>query len=74
MNKTQQRNDAIVRTIAARLKAIRNERGLTQFAVYEQTDQNIGRIEAAQSNITISTLEKLCRFYGVSLKEFFKGI
>ena len=74
MNKTQQRNDAIVRTIAARLKAIRNERDLAQFAVYEQTDQNIGRIEAAQSNITISTLEKLCRFYGVSLKEFFKGI
>ena len=74
MNKTQQRNDEIIRKIADRLKNIRNGKGITQLSVYKQTDQTIGRIEAAQSNITICTLEKLCLFYGVSLKDFFKGM
>lgn len=74
MSKSQQRNDEVIRKIATRLKTLRNAKGFSQLTVYKQTDQNIGRIEAAQSNITISSLEKLCRFYGISLKEFFKGI
>lgn len=56
------------------LKALRKERGLLQVAVVKDTGLNIGRIEAAMSNISVTSIEKLCRYYGVTLEEFFDGL
>lgn len=72
--KLQRRDDAMLQAIAARLKELRARTGLKQIEVAKQTGQNIGRMEAAKSNLTISSLEKICLFYGVSLEEFFDVI
>lgn len=72
--KLQRRDDAMLQAIAARLKELRARTGLKQIEVAKQTGQNIGRMEAAKSNLTISSLEKICLFYGVSLEEFFDDI
>lgn len=72
--KLQRRDDAMLQAIAARLKKLRARTGLKQIEVAKQTGQNIGRMEAAKSNLTISSLEKICLFYGVSLEEFFDDI
>lgn len=69
--KKQLRNDRAIRIVADGLKALRKERGLLQVAVVKDTGLNIGRIEAAMVNLSISTIDKLCRYYGVSLEEFF---
>lgn len=53
---------------------LRKERGLLQVAVVKDTGLNIGRIEAAMVNISISSIDKLCRYYGVTLEEFFNRI
>lgn len=72
--KTQRRDDAMLQAIAAKLKVLRAKTGMTQLAVAKKTGQNIGRMEAAQSNMTISSLEKTCQFYEISLEDFFDGI
>lgn len=68
--KTQRRDDAMLQAIAAKLKELRAKTGMTQLAVAKKTGQNIGRMEAAQSNMTISSLEKTCQFYEISLEDF----
>lgn len=70
----QRRDEVMLLAIAARLKELRAKTGLKQIEVAKQTGQNIGRMEAAKSNLTISSLEKISLFYGVSLEEFFDGI
>jgi transcriptional regulator with XRE-family HTH domain len=67
----QLRNQALIDTIAVRLKQIREARGITQEVVVYDTSINIGRIEAGQINISVSTLEAICRYFNITLREFF---
>lgn len=48
--------------------------GKTQREVAKATGQNIGNIEAGKLNINISTLDLLCKYYGLTLEEFFDDI
>ena len=74
MNKSR-RNEILHERIVNRLKEIRKQRGLTQDNVRNDLGElNIGRIEAGQHSVTITTLAMLCDYYGVSLEEFFRGI
>lgn len=65
------RDTMLLEAIAGRLKELRAEKGVSQETVYEDTGVHIGKIETARYNITVSTLSKLCNYYGTSLKEFF---
>lgn len=60
--------------VAKRLKEIREAKGLSQESVFIDTDYNIGRIEIGKSNISISTISILCKYYGITLADFFKGM
>ncbi len=68
----QIRNQALIDTIAVRLKQIREAKGITQEVVVYETSINIGRIEAGQINISVSTLEAICRYFNMTLREFFE--
>lgn len=72
--KPQRRNELLIRRIADRLKELRYARNLTQEDVRFDLEINIGRIEACQHSISISTLADLCDYYRISLKDFFDGI
>lgn len=61
----------LLQAVARKLKQLREAKGLSQRIVYIDTDFNIGKIEVGKTNITISTLSRLCYYYGTSLKEFF---
>ena len=61
----------LLQAVAQKLKQLREAKGLSQRIVYIDTDFNIGKIEVGKTNITISTLSRLCNYYGTSLKEFF---
>lgn len=69
--KNERYNEPVVRSVIARLRELRYERGLSQKEVFIDTDINIGRIESGRGNISISTLADLCAYYGVPLREFF---
>ncbi|MCD8034479.1 MAG: helix-turn-helix transcriptional regulator [Alistipes sp.] len=65
------RDTMLLEAIASRLKALRVAKGVSQETVYEDTGIHIGKIETARYNVTVSTLSKLCNYYGITLKEFF---
>ncbi len=64
----------LVRKAGQRLRQIRESRQLLQDIVDMDIDVNCSRIERGRSNITISTLSKLCTYYGIGLDEFFRGL
>ena len=67
------RNIPLLKSIAHKLAEIRKSKGLSQADVYIDTDLNIGHIEAGRKNV-ISSLAILCKYYGITLEEFFRGI
>lgn len=64
----------LIAQVAKKLRQLREDRGISQDIVDMDIDTNASRIERGMANITISTLSKLCKYYGVSLEEFFRGI
>ena len=65
------RDTTLLEAIAGKLKELRVAKGVSQETVYEDTGIHICNIETARYNITVSTLSKLCNYYGITLKEFF---
>lgn len=70
----RQIRESVKLAVAARLRELREQKGVSQESVYIDTDLNIGRIEAAMNNLTIDTLAILCDYYGVTFEEFFREI
>ena len=74
------RNEELVRYIAYRLRELRLARGLSQEKVLFETGVRVEHIEMGRNNITISTLhalctiDRLCRYYGTTLGEFFREL
>ena len=54
------RDITLLKEIADRLRELRTAKGI-----------HIGKIETEKYNITVSTLARLCRYYGISLGAFF---
>lgn len=69
-----ERNEDALRKIAAKLRILRRNAELKQKEVSKETGLNIGNIEAAKINPNITSLEVLCRYYGLTLEEFFDDI
>jgi transcriptional regulator with XRE-family HTH domain len=68
----QQRKDTrLIEAVAKRLKFLRAQNGLSQDTVFVDTDIHIARIETGKYNISITTLNALCKYYSVTLEEFF---
>lgn len=60
--------------IARRLMELRKKTGILQAKAAADMGMNIGSVEAARKDISISSLEKLCSYYGVTLAEFFEEL
>ncbi|MEP1035514.1 helix-turn-helix transcriptional regulator [Ekhidna sp.] len=70
----QVRDKELISKIAQRLKALREEKGLTQEQLYNDLEIHVGRIESMKVNPTVSTINSLCKYFEISLAEFFDGI
>jgi transcriptional regulator with XRE-family HTH domain len=53
--------------LARRLKALREERHLTQQEVYDATGVHVGRLESGKRNVALLTVAVLCRYYRIEL-------
>lgn len=71
---TQFRDQKLLDKIAARLKDLREERGLSQEKVYNELDIHIARIEVGKVNVSVSTISRLCAYFDITLTEFFEKI
>lgn len=69
--------DALKNIVGHRIKAIREEQGLSQrqFALMIRVHRNsLAKIERGETNMTVNTLEKVIAGLGVTPEEFFKGL
>jgi len=67
-------NKELLWKIAKRVKTLREEKGITQEVFYNDTGIHIGRIERAQRNISVTTLDQICTYLEVDLAVFFKEL
>lgn len=65
-------DDILLREIASRIKELREKNGISQKELHNITDINIDRIEGAKVNVTVGTIKKLCKYFGITLAEFFR--
>ncbi len=70
----QIRDQELLRKLAVRIKKLREEKGISQEMVYADTQIHIARIETARVNVSISTLSAICRYFNISLADFFQGM
>ena len=70
---SQLRDQGLLKKIALTLKALIEERNLTQEEVYNDTQIHIARIETGNVNLSISTLSFICTYYKTSLLEVFSS-
>jgi len=68
------RKQSLTEQISQKLINLRKERNLTQENVRFDLDINIGRIECGKHLISIETLDRLLKYYGVTFAEFFEDI
>lgn len=60
--------------VVRRLQRLRRERGHTLQEVYDATGIHVARLEASKANLTVVTLAALCRYYEITLADFFHGM
>lgn len=70
----QLKNDTLLRGIATVLKELRDTKDVSQEEVYNDTNIHVGRIETANANPTVSTIAALCKYFNITLSDFYKKI
>ena len=70
----QIRNQELLNKIAHRIKKLREKTSTTQEQFYFDTGIHLARIETGKTNISVSTLDAICKYFNLSLEEFFGGI
>lgn len=70
----QLRDTQLLQKIAIVIKQLREDQGLSQEDVYNDTNIHIGRIETAKANLSVSTLSALCKYFKLPLSEFHRKI
>lgn len=68
------RDDILLKQIGNRMKELRRKKGVSQLRVLIDTEIQVSRIESAKYNLSISTISALCKYYGISLNDFFDDI
>jgi transcriptional regulator with XRE-family HTH domain len=67
----QYHNRELMSEVIQRIKYLRQVNGITQEDFFNDTGIHLARIESGKSNITISTLGKICKYFSIELKDFF---
>lgn len=68
------RNDTLINAIALELGELRAALSLSQEFVYNDLGIHIGRIETGSTNLSVSTLDVLLKYYNISFSEFFTQV
>ncbi len=71
---SQIKNKKLLKSIAVQLKELRLVHNVTQEDFYNDTNIHIARIETGNNNLSISTLDAICKYFDISLSKFFSKI
>ena len=65
-------NNDLINKIILNIKELRKEKNVTLEHFYFDTGIHLARIEQGKTNLTVSTLSKICEYLDISLTDFFK--
>lgn len=68
----QYQDKELLNAIILTLKELRKEKGITLETFYFDTGIHLARIEQGKTNISVSTLSKICNYFNLSLADFFQ--
>ncbi|HAO15475.1 MAG TPA: hypothetical protein DDE71_07945, partial [Tenacibaculum sp.] len=68
------KEEVILKKIALCVKNLRDDYNVTLSEFYIDTGIHLARIEQGKTNITISTLQKICDYFNITLSTFFMMI
>jgi transcriptional regulator with XRE-family HTH domain len=67
----QYKDEELLEDVIRALKHLRKSKNITLEVFYFDTGIHIARIEQGKTNITVSTLSKICNYFEISLIDFF---
>jgi len=68
------RNARLIEKIVLKIRKLREEKGVTLQEFYNDTGIHLARIESEKRDLPITTIQRICEYFGLTLQEFFKGI
>ena len=71
---SQLRDKKLLHKIALVIIELRKAKSVSQADVYNDTNIHIGRIETARTNLSVSTLSEICKYFKIPLSEFHKRV
>lgn len=63
--------EQLLKKLALRVKELRGTKGVTQEEALHDTGIQFSRIEQAKRDVQLSTVQKLCNYFEISMNEFF---
>lgn len=70
---SQQKDLELLSYIAQKLKTLRAMKNVSQQDVLNDTNIHIARIETGKLNVSVSTLSQLCKYFNITLTDFFNS-
>lgn len=70
----QLRDEVLLQKISEKIKSLRKAKGATLEEFFNDTNVHLSRLEHSKANVTVSTLKQVCKYFDISLHEFFKDI
>jgi DNA-binding Xre family transcriptional regulator len=67
-------NSPLADKIALKVKKLREEKGIMLQEFYNDTGIHLARIESEKRDIPVSTLDKICKYFAITLSDFLKGM
>jgi transcriptional regulator with XRE-family HTH domain len=67
-------NKALIEKIIFKIKKLRDQKGVTLQEFYNDTGIHLARIESEKRDIPISTLSRVCDYFGITLSELLRGM
>ncbi|WP_130735600.1 helix-turn-helix transcriptional regulator [Flavobacterium sp. J27] len=70
----QYHNKELLEKIILNIKELRKINHISLETFYFDTGIHLARIEQGKTNITVSTLSKICSYFNITLSDFFRKI
>jgi len=70
----QYQDSELLTKVISKIKKIRKDKNCTLENFYFDTGIHLARIEQGKTNLTVSTLSRICSYFEISLYQFFEDI
>jgi len=70
----RQVNTILVEKIVLKIKKLREQKEVSLQQFYDDTGVHLARIESEKRDISISTLSRICEYFGTTLSDFLRGM